>query len=250
MADRGGSAEAERRFAERRRVTRRRAALRALLVIALATILGGGTWLVGFSDVFALDRLKVTGVDQLTEEEVATAAAAPMGTPLVRVDTDEVAERVGELPMVESAQVRRSWFSRTLRVEVVERTAVAWTPVGGVAHGVDRHGVDFRSFAETPPLTELRIEAADQKDRAQALQGLGEVVATLGDTAPDLLAQVAYVSAATRDSIVLRLSDGRELRWGSAEDTERKIEVVSALLGAVNASVYDVSAPEQPTTAS
>jgi cell division protein FtsQ len=50
------------------------------------------------------------------------------------------------------------------------------------------------------------------------------------------------------DSLTLTLQDGREVRWGSAAQTERKVQVLSVLLRRP-AQVYDVSVPAQPTTA-
>ena len=41
--------------------------------------------------------------------------------------------------------------------------------------------------------------------------------------------------------------DGRQVKWGSADESDRKVEVLAILLKE-NASVYDVSVPEQPTT--
>ena len=49
------------------------------------------------------------------------------------------------------------------------------------------------------------------------------------------------------DSITLTLADGRSVRWGSADESQRKVQVLAILLKQ-KASVYDVSGPEQPTT--
>jgi cell division protein FtsQ len=49
------------------------------------------------------------------------------------------------------------------------------------------------------------------------------------------------------DSITLRLSDGRRVRWGSAEHSADKVSVLAVLLR-LPARVYDVSVPAQPST--
>ena len=36
--------------------------------------------------------------------------------------------------------------------------------------------------------------------------------------------------------------------WGSADESETKAEVLETLLATVQAQVYDVSAPDSPTT--
>ncbi|WP_226997259.1 hypothetical protein [Tessaracoccus aquimaris] len=54
-------------------------------------------------------------------------------------------------------------------------------------------------------------------------------------------------SAKAVDRISFTLSGDREVVWGSAEESELKGQVLSALLS-VEASVYDVSAPRDPIT--
>ena len=63
----------------------------------------------------------------------------------------------------------------------------------------------------------------------------------------DLLKRVVSVSATTLDDIDLHLRSGDVVRWGSALDSETKAEVLQALLRR-KADLYDVSAPELPTT--
>ena len=59
--------------------------------------------------------------------------------------------------------------------------------------------------------------------------------------------QVASVSAVSPESISVHLRDGRTIVWGSATETDKKARVLQALLS-VKARVYDVSAPDLPTT--
>ncbi len=51
----------------------------------------------------------------------------------------------------------------------------------------------------------------------------------------------------TVDQITLVLRDGRQVLWGSAEESDAKARVLVALLKEPAAS-YDVSVPGQPTT--
>ena len=59
--------------------------------------------------------------------------------------------------------------------------------------------------------------------------------------------QVREVRAAGLESVTLRLSRGRSVMWGSTERGDRKADVLAVLLSR-KASVYDVSAPDTPTT--
>jgi cell division protein FtsQ len=64
---------------------------------------------------------------------------------------------------------------------------------------------------------------------------------------PDLRDRVVSLSATTRDDVDLILRSGDEVRWGSADQAEMKAEVLRVLLKR-KADMYDVSAPELPTT--
>ena len=246
MASRGPD-ETRRLFGRRRRAARRHTVVRVLLASAVVAVLLAGAWVVAFSSLLAADDVEITGTDQLTKTEVEATADVPIGRPLARIDLDAIEERVRSLPLVESVEASRSWPG-TVRLRVTERTAVAWAEIDGEIRGIDRFGASFRRFDEPPALTEIRVDTRDPRDRQHAFEGLGAVVATLSSSAPDLLAAIAYGEAQTQDSLTFELADGRSIRWGSAEDSARKIEVVSALLGSVDAAEYDVSAPEQPTT--
>ena len=63
----------------------------------------------------------------------------------------------------------------------------------------------------------------------------------------NLAKKVARISANSIDSIEIDLKSGSTVKWGSADETEFKAAVLNALLSR-RAQVYDVSAPELPTT--
>ena len=60
------------------------------------------------------------------------------------------------------------------------------------------------------------------------------------------MAGVLTVSAKTPGSVTLGLTGGRTIKWGSADESPRKAEVLAALMTQPG-KVYDVSSPELPT---
>lgn len=244
MADRGRPASP---FTQRRRGQRRRSVVRVLVGLLVVALLAGGVYVVAFSDLLAARSVEVEGLSTLTKTEVEAAAAVPLGTPLARLDLEAVESRVRSLPRVESVEASRSW-PRTVSLRVVERTAVAWISIGGQVRGVDRFGADFRSFDEPPPLTEIRVATTDPRRRQQSLEGLGSVLSIMRTENQALVDRIAFGTAESQDSLTFQLTDGRTVRWGNFEKTKEKIAVLTALLASVDASQYDVSAPEQPTT--
>lgn len=230
---------ARRRFA-RRQWARRWLAWRVVVgLVALVAAVVGVVWLVFFSSVLAVRGVKVDGAEVLDPREVRQVAAVPTGSPLATVDLDAVAARVERLAPVLEVDVSRSWPDQ-VRIAVTERTAVAVVIREGRVEGVDPDGVIFRRYPSRPPsLPLVRSTAATESD---ALAEAALVMAALPD---DLQARVRYVSVATVDTISLRLRNGRVVRWGSAEDSENKAEVLTVLLDQP-ARLYDVSVPGRP----
>src|SRR5699024_11164423 len=147
--------------------------------------------------------------------------------------------RVGALAPVREVHVGRQWPS-TVTIEVTERTplyAVQQNQGDGYLL-VDREGSAYTTLPE-PPDGLLLVTA----DSAELLPDVATVVAALPG---ELREEVHGVSADTRDSITLRLSDERTVVWGSAERSDYKATVLTALLKARKGTVYDVSAPDWP----
>jgi cell division protein FtsQ len=57
---------------------------------------------------------------------------------------------------------------------------------------------------------------------------------------------VASVTAKTPGSVQLALADGRTIKWGGAENSQRKAAVLAPLLTRPG-KTYDVATPEFPT---
>lgn len=230
-----------RRFA-RRQWARRWLSLRK--VLALVVVLGlllGGVYLVFFSSALQVARVQVVGNELLTDGRVREIADVPTGEQLALVDLSRADARVGSLAEVRSVDVSRAWPD-TVRIEVVERTAVAVVEIAGTIRGLDAEGVVFREYRSAPAgMPRVRPGAAAGRD---ALKEAATVVSALPG---DLATRVDHVEVATVDQITLVLRDGRQVLWGSAEQSELKAEVIDTMLGSVQARVYDVSVPGNPT---
>jgi cell division protein FtsQ len=230
---------ARRRFA-RRQWTRRWLAWRRLAagVLALAVVILVA-WLFFFSSALAVSGVQVEGASVLDPRAVRQAAAVPTGAPLATVDLGAITARVEELPAVRSADVSRSW-PHQVRIAVTERTAVAAVQRAGVWHGLADDGVLFRRYPSRP--AGLPVVHMSAGTRSDALAETARVVSALP---ADLASRVDYVEVRTVDTISLHLRNGRDVLWGSADDSANKAEVLAVLLKQ-KASFYDVSVPGQP----
>ncbi len=230
-----------RRFA-RRQWARRWLSLRYVLVLVLlVALVGSSVYLVLFSSTLQVKRVDVVGNDLLSDARVREVADVPLGEQLALVDLARADARVGSLAEVRSVDVTRSWPD-VVRIEVVERTAVAVVELAGRLRGLDADGVVFRDYRSAPRgMPRIRPGGAAGTD---ALKEAATVVSALPR---ELAARVDHVEVATVDQITLVMRDQRQVLWGSAEESELKAEVIDRLLAAEQARVYDVSVPGNPT---
>ncbi|WP_456698108.1 cell division protein FtsQ/DivIB [Aeromicrobium sp. P5_D10] len=237
----------DQRFVERARQDRRRKFKRIALAVLIVTLLGVVVWLIWFSSVLAVRGVKVEGLTTLKEARVLQVAQVPEGEPLARVDLARIETQVAALERVSEVKVSRSW-PRTISIDVVERKAIVWSSVNGRIRGIDRSGIDFRSYGKAPAdLIEATITVNDADQRLDTTQSVAAVADLISTKDPNLRKQVQSISAASKDSIEIDLTKGRTIVWGSHAKGERKLEVLRSLLG-IKAARYDVSAPDQPTT--
>ncbi len=241
-------AAARARFS-RRRWRGRLGRLKVPVLVATALLaIGGGAWLVLGSDVLDVDDVAVRGTRLLDAAAVERTADVPTGTPLARIDLDAIATRVESLPAVADADVTRDWPG-TVRVVVVEREAVAVVDQGGAYRGLDGEGVLFRDYRSAPDgLPLVQSDDLDQASSGESRTDALREVALVVESLPSSIARrVGHVELASLDSIALVLRDGSRVRWGSAEESGLKAEVLTALME-VPADTYDVSVPGLPTT--
>lgn len=235
------------RFTARRLDVRRHRWFRfavAGLVLVLALLV---VWLVWFSSVLSARSVEVEGLTSLTAEQVDEVAEVPLDGPLASIDVTGITARVKTMPRVQAVEVSRSW-PHTVSIEITERTAVTWMSIDGEFRGVDRFGVDFRTYDKAPKkLVESKITVDDPAQRLQTLEAVARVADRIRRDDPALDKQLRLISAESKDSVRLGLTKGRAVTWGSTAEPDRKLEVLDTLLG-IEASEYDVSAPDQPTT--
>ncbi|WP_150242512.1 cell division protein FtsQ/DivIB [Nocardiopsis quinghaiensis] len=211
----------------------------ALLVVALVCVV---TWILLGSRLLVVRDVAVTGVERVPTEEVVAAVDVATGTPLLRVDLDQSGERAESLSLVESATVTRGWPA-TLEVEVVERQPLLAVRVGEEYRLVDGDGVrieDSEHRPDTHPLVRVTGE----------IEGNGGVraAADIAEQAPEpLLARIRLIDATEPGTIVVELTDGSLVEWGSSEGTADKSAVLRVLMSEHpprEGRVYDVATPD------
>ncbi|WP_371615474.1 cell division protein FtsQ/DivIB [Streptomyces sp. NBC_00454] len=228
---------------------RRGPALVAGLVLAML-LAAGCTWVLYGSSWLRVEKVTAGGIEVLTPDQVLAAAAVPVGAPMVSVDTDEIAARLrGKLPRIDSVEVVRAW-PHGIGLKVTERKPVLLIKKGNEFVEVDVSGVRFDTVAKAPggvPVLELAADRSASGRRFDEERLLHEAVGIAGGLPEAIRKETAQVKVGSYDSVVLELTRGRTVIWGSGEQGDAKGRALSALLKASpKADRFDVSVPTAP----
>ncbi|MFD7326860.1 cell division protein FtsQ/DivIB [Streptomyces sp. NPDC059875] len=221
-----------------------------LIVLAVLALVAGGIWALYGSSWLRVERVKTSGTQVLTPREVEAAAAVPIGSPLVSVDTDAIEARLlRKLPRIDTVEVVRSW-PHGIGLKVTERKPVLLVEMGGKFTEVDSTGTRFATVDKAPPgVPKLVLDVASSPSlrRFDADRLLLDAVGVTGELPEKIARDTRVVKVASYDSITLELGGGRTVFWGSGEDGAVKARVLTALMKATpKAGHFDVSAPTAP----
>lgn len=218
---------------------RRRVRQRRLLILRAGAVVAGvlllwAAW-VAFSNspIFAVQQVEVLGNVELSEQSVIDSASIPADARLLRLETDEVEQRLLSNPWIADARVSRRVPS-TVRIEVQERVPVAMVDTGLSFWFVD---ADYRVIAETTPTTDTAVPVIrDVPDfvaepgavsESEALRNAVQVLRGLSD---ELVATVRMVSAPAVNETALLTATSVEIMIGQASRLDEKSAVVSNIL--------------------
>ena len=213
----------------------------ALCTLAAAGLLGGAAWALFGPQLLVVRSVVVTGTRLVPRAEVLAAAGIRPGTPLIRLNTTQIAARVDTIMQVRSARVSRSWPDRVVIVIQERAPVLALTaPDGGYAL-VDADGVVVRWAARRPaglPLYPDVVPSASLRGDAD----LAAAAAVLGELPGWLRHSVVSVRAPAPDAVTLQLADGITVLWGGTDRAGAKAAELRAVMP-THLHYYDVSAP-------
>ncbi|PZE80038.1 FtsQ-type POTRA domain-containing protein [Curtobacterium sp. MCBD17_032] len=233
--------------AEVRRFTRRSRHRRAAWIAAggVVAVLVVSVLVAVYSPLMALRIIEVKGTDRVDAAQVRVALSGQIGTPLARIDLDEVQERIAGFPLIES-YVTEEEPPHTLVVTVTERTPVVAVQSGKSFDLVDPAGIVVQSTTKRPadlPLADI----GRTKLGSAVFRTMTEVVLAMP---ADVRKQVSGIAASTSDDVTLAMRDGSSVVWGSPDESAAKAELLAALVAdhaerSPDAKVeFDVSAPD------
>jgi cell division protein FtsQ len=220
--------------------------LAVLLPLAALAVAGGVAWALFGSGLFAVRYIVVTGTRLVPDSEVLSVAGIRPGTPLIKVNTAQVAARVLGIRQVQGVEVTKSWPDRVV-IAVRERTpSLAVAASGGGFDLIDADGVIVRWAATRPSRLPLYAAAAD----GSSLEGdpdVGAAAAVLTELPRSIRPSVVSVTAPSPDQVTLQLASGVTIVWGGPGDAAAKARELAILMPS-GARYFDVSGPATAVT--
>lgn len=195
--------------------------------------------------VLEVKNIEVVGTKLVSEEKILKDLKGFKGKPLPQVTTEDVASKLSGYELIDSVSAV-SVPPHTLRVVVVERSAIAIVVINGVNYLYDPAGV--------------QLGRADAKDKLPTIVGAGNPstskafarsIDVLLSLPSSLLSSVWSIKATSKDNVVLTLrSNNQRILWGDSSDPGLKAKVLAALMKHYKRSLditFDVSSPSQPS---
>lgn len=200
-------------------------------------------WGVFWSPLLAVRSVEVSGVSGEDRAAVEDLASVPDGIPLARVDLEGVERKVRTRRNIAEVSVERSWPS-TLTVRAVPRQpALVLENPQGQLEVVDATGVAYGVVPKAPAGVPVVTAASSKGTTKPALEAALSVVRTLPD---DLADRVSAIRVSTANLVSFTLDD-IDVVWGGADEADRKLAILRALIPTEPDSI-DVSAPDSPVT--
>ena len=215
-------------------------------ILALVILFGGGSFLLGWSPVFTVRSVAISGAPtQESELAVARALEISKGDKLARLDPRALSNRLRSFDWIDNSQISRNWISGKISISIQTRTPIAlYSEPGKPQVALDASGKTFATPSD--------IAQGLPKVSATSVEGGLAAIKLFTELPKSFSEKIDRMSAARIDNFLIYGEfAGQNLRiiWGDGADTDLKVEVISALLQREenkNLRMIDVSAPHAP----
>lgn len=209
------------------------------VIVAIVAISGVVAW---FVPIFKVGTIDVTGAARTDPEQVIEESGIVEGENLLRVDATSAAQNIAKLPWVKSVTVNRG-LPGSITVELVEREAAAFVKRSDGDHVIDTEGKEI--IIGTPPFGTVEVSETDA-DNPEVLPAVISVIKAIREQDPKMTDNIEVVEAKDQFDIALKLKDGREIYWGSAENNHDKAVAMATVLKREGQS-WNISSPSMVT---
>lgn len=235
----------QQRYEEQRVANRKRSFNKLKRLVYAVVVLALVAWVALASPLFALrmSEIRVSGSGgQLSPASVAKVIGDQEGRSLLLIDVAKQAKRVDKaFVRVRSVTIEREW-PRGLNVMVTMRVPVAVLKTAKGYQILDGDAVVLETRSSQP--AGLAVIESSGKINSVQVQSITTAMGALDES---VRSQVVSASATESGYVSFKLSSGASVIWGDNDRPALKARVLKTLLS-IQASVYDVSYPLNPTT--
>jgi len=158
-----------------------------------------------------------------------------VGSKLARVDIRAIKQSLTELDWIADADISRNWFSKQIKIDVIERVAIARSISSQNALiNFDSSGSIFTPTSATQiamqnKLPQVTTQSSTKADLSSVAKLLNQIPADLNY----LVSELESISVSKSGSIIMNTRINANLVriiWGRAEEVGQKSTVLTALL--------------------
>ncbi|ANE04401.1 cell division protein FtsQ [Corynebacterium crudilactis] len=192
-------------------------------VVVLVAILGMVAW---FVPILKVGNIDVAGATRTDPDQVLEVSGIVEGENLLRVDATSAALNIVELPWVKSVTVNRSLPS-TMTVDLVEREPAVFVKRSDGDHVIDSEGKEI--IIGTPPVGTVEVAGADEEN-SEVLPAVIAAINAIKEQDAQIIENIEVVEAPDQFDILFKMKDGREIYWGSSDNSHDKAVAMSTVL--------------------
>lgn len=191
------------------------------------------------SPFFEIKKIYVKGTNHLTINQVLELANIQPGINILKVNSSKIKEGLSAHPWIKDVQVERKLPS-TVNVYIQEREGVAIVPSVGGYLVVDETGVVLKSMEHLgqlvlPVITNVNLEENLPYGEKIKNKQTKDVLGIINQLPEVVHARVAEIAVA--EGITFFAMGGLEIRLGTVEHIDKKLQILSDIFNNTDESV-------------
>ena len=211
---------------------------RLSITLSVTLLIAGSAYLLGWSSFLSVSSVSIQGSEAnliINSRLFQTGVQPQVGSKLARVDIRAIKQSLTELDWIADADISRNWFSKQIKIDVIERVAIARSISSQNALiNFDSSGSIFTPTSATQiamqnKLPQVTTQSSTKADLSSVAKLLNQIPADLNY----LVSELESISVSKSGSIIMNTRINANLvriSWGRAEEVGQKSTVLTALL--------------------
>jgi cell division septal protein FtsQ len=219
-------------------VIKRKRFKRLSITLSVTLLIAGSAYLLGWSSFLSVSSVSIQGSEAnliINSRLIQSGVQPQVGSKLARVDIRAIKQSLTELDWIADADISRNWFSKQIKIDVIERVAIARSISSqNTLINFDSSGSIFTPTSATQiamqnKLPQVTTQSSTKADLSSVAKLLNQIPADLNY----LVRELESISVSKSGSIIMNTRINANLVriiWGRAEEVGQKSTVLTALL--------------------